>query len=221
MATGCDGVYITEDADVVEGDRLLPLLQAGDITSGTAAWSGGYLVNPWDGSGLVDLARYPRLRSYLGAHAAQLRRRHTARKNPAQWYRTIDRVHADLQGRPKLVLPDIKATSHPVLDDGRYYPHHNLYFVVSDAWDLEVLGGLLLSDVANLFVGAYCVKMRGGCYRFQAQYLRRVRVPDPASMAKSSRRELASAFADRDVARATAAAAKAYGIDVGLLEVRR
>jgi hypothetical protein len=218
VATGCDDVYITKDADLVEGDRLLPLLRAGDITDGGAAWSGGYLVNPWDDGGLVGLDRYPRLRGYLEANADQLRRRHTARKNPTQWYRTIDRVHADLQGRPKLVLPDIKAASHPVLDDGRYYPHHNLYFVVSDQWDLEVLGGLLLSDVANLFVGAYCVKMRGGCYRFQAQYVRRIRVPAPESISKLDRRALASAFSARDVEAATATALKLYGIeDIGRL----
>lgn len=213
VATGCDEVYITMDADLVESDRLLPLLRSTDITEGAPAWSGGLLVNPWDDNGLVDLDRYPRLRDYLRANAARLRRRHTARKNPEQWYRTIDRVQADLRGRPKLVLPDIKAAAHPVLDDGRFYPHHNLYVVVSSVWDLEVLGGLLLSDITNLFVGAYCVKMRGGCYRFQAQYLRRLRVPDPASVKRESRRELAAAFAYRDVARATAAAAQVYGID--------
>ena len=205
VATGCDEVYITKDAELVESDRLLPLLQAGDITGGDAAWSGGYLVNPWDDSGLVDLARYPRLQRYLRANAGQLRGRHTARKNPLQWYRTIDRVQVGLQERPKLVLPDIKSSSHPVLDDGHYYPHHNLYFVLSDSWDLEVLGGLLLSDITNLFVGAYCVKMRGGCYRFQAQYLRRIRVPALETLSASDRRALAEAFGRRDVEAATAA----------------
>ncbi|MCP4308649.1 MAG: SAM-dependent methyltransferase, partial [bacterium] len=117
-----------------------------------------------------------------------------------------------LQGRPKLVLPDMKAAAHPVLDDGQFYPHHNLYYVVSDAWDLEVLGGLLLSDIANLFVGSYCVKMRGGCYRFQAQYLRRIRVPSHDSLNARSRRALARAFANRDVEAATATAAKLYGL---------
>ncbi|MCA1706011.1 MAG: Eco57I restriction-modification methylase domain-containing protein, partial [Actinobacteria bacterium] len=212
VATGCDDVYITQDAELVESDRLLPLLQAGHIGGGEAAWSGGYLVNPWDDTGLVDLARYPRFRGYLRANAGRLRIRHTARKNPAQWYRTIDRVHSDLRARPKLLLPDIKAAAHPVLDDGRYYPHHNLYFVISDSWDLEVLGGLLLSDITNLFVGAYCVKMRGGCYRFQAQYLRRVRVPKADSLSQRLRRDLASAFGTRDVEAATAAASRAYGL---------
>ncbi len=213
IATGCDDVYITKDADLVENDRLLPLLQAADITAGEAAWSGGYLVNPWDDDGLVDLNQYPRLHGYLRANAEALRGRHTARKNPLQWYRTIDRVHFDLQARPKLVLPDIKAASHPVLDDGQYYPHHNLYFVVSDQWDLNVLGGLLLSDVANLFVGAYCVRMRGGCYRFQAQYLRRIRLPASDSISSRDGRALASAFSDRDVEAATAIALKLFGIE--------
>jgi len=212
VATGCDDVYITKDAELVESDRLLPLLQARDITDGDPAWSGGFLVNPWDGDGLVDLDRYPRLRSHLRANAARLRGRHTARKNPVQWYRTIDRVHPDLQGRPKLVLPDVKAASHPVLEDGRYYPHHNLYFVVSDSWDLEVLGGLLLSDIANLFVGAYCVKMRGGCYRFQAQYVRRIRVPRQDQLRPTDRRALTRAFRDRDISAATTAAMRVYGL---------
>ena len=116
------------------------------------------------------------------------------------------------RARPKLLLPDIKAAAHPVLDPGGFYPHHNLYFVVSDAWDLEVLGGLLLSDIANLFVGAYCVKMRGGTYRFQAQYLRKIRVPDPNTLDDERQNELRNAFRLRDRRRATEVAAEAYGM---------
>jgi hypothetical protein len=213
VATGCDNVFITSDPDLVEPERLLPLLQAPDTTNGAADWSGRYLVNPWNGAGLVDLERYPRLAEYLHANSGRLRARHIAKQRPATWYRTIDRVDHGLTGRAKLVLPDMKASANPVLDTGAYYPHHNLYYVVSDAWDLEVLGGLLLSDVANLFVGAYCVKMRGGCYRFQAQYLRRIRVPEIGSVAAPDRRALAAAFRSRDVERATAVALRVYGID--------
>lgn len=212
VATGCDEIFITDDADIVEGDRLLPLLQANDIADGSPSWSGTYLVNPWNGSGLVDLDRYPRLAAYLRDNQVRLRDRHVARTRPGSWYRTIDRVHQDLTDRPKLLIPDIKAAAHPVLDEGGHYPHHNLYYVVSDAWDLEVLGGLLLSDIANLFVGAYCVKMRGGTYRFQAQYLRRIRVPDPQAIADKDKRELAEAFRKRDVQGATTAALRVYGI---------
>lgn len=212
VATGCDDVFITADPDLVEPDRLLPLLRAGDTTSGTAVWSGFHLVNPWMGTELVDLAQFPRLRAYLHAHEERLRQRYVARRRPTSWYRTIDRVDPGLQPRRKLVLPDMKASAHPVLDDGAYYPHHNLYHVTSHAWDLEVLGGLLLSDVANLFVGAYCVRMRGGCYRFQAQYLRKIRVPHPDAVPNQARRLLAQAFRERDVERATAISARLYGV---------
>jgi hypothetical protein len=213
VATGCDDVFITSNPALVEGDRLLPLLQAPDTTSGSVNWSGRYLVNPWNDSGLVDLDHYPQLAGYLNDNGHRLRSRHIAKRRPANWYRTIDRVDHDLTDRPKLVLPDMKASAHPVLDEGGFYPHHNLYFVVSDAWDLEVLGGLLLSDIANLFVGAYCVRMRGGCYRFQAQYLRRIRVPAIDSLSPRIQRALACAFRSRDVEAASDAALRAYGID--------
>ncbi len=213
VATGCDEVYITRRKDLVEEDRLLPLLRAGDLAGGTPAWSGHYLINPWRGRELVDLNVHPRLGRYFEAHSVRLRSRHTARKQPDRWYRTIDAIDPTLLARPKLVLPDMKNFAHPVLDRGEFYPHHNLYYVISDTWDLEVLGGILLSDVANLFVGAYCVKMRGGCYRFQAQYIRQIRVPEPDEVSAENARALAGAFRRRDRKAATIAAADLYGIE--------
>ncbi len=214
LASGCDDVYITTDAAQAESDRMLPMVQAEDIASGVVDWGGGYLLNPWDDEGaLVDLDDYPKLAAHFAENAYRLRRRFVARRRPGSWYRTIDKVNPALAGREKLLIPDLKAAAHPVLDEGGHYPHHNLYFVSSDSWDLEVLGGLLLSDFANLFVGAYCVKMRGGCYRFQAQYLRRIRVPAPSSVRVAERKQLAAAFLDRDSERATSVAAKLYGVE--------
>lgn len=204
VATGADGVYLTCDTTAVENDRLLPIVTAGDVASGQVQWSGTHLVNPWQSDGLVDLEQFPSLTEYFRANESSLRARHIGSKNPRNWYRTIDRVDPALRERPKLLVPDLKASIHPVLDHGEYYPHHNLYYVVSDAWDLEVLGGILLSNISNLFVGTYCVKMRGGCYRFQAQYLRRIRVPAIDSLTQRDRSDLASAFTNRDVERATA-----------------
>ncbi len=213
LATGADRVYLTKDPDLVEPERLLPLAMASDLTSGSISWSGTFLVNPWEDTGLVDLDRWPRLRSYLEENGDRVRARHTARKTPNRWHKTIDRVTPDLLERPKLLLPEMKAAAHPVLDEGNYYPHHNLYHITSTGWDLEVLGGLMLSDFTNLFVGSYCVKMRGGCYRFQAQYLRKVRVPPIDMLSSSDRRALARAFRERDVEAATAAALRLYGVD--------
>jgi hypothetical protein len=217
VASGADSVYLTRDTDMVERDRLLPLLTTADTATGTARWSGTHLVNPWENGRLVDLHNYPRLGAYFDARSADIRGRHVAQRNPRNWYRTIDRIEPGLLEREKLVIPDLKAFIQPVLDRGETYPHHGLYFITSEKWDLEVLGGLLLSDIAELFVANYCVKMRGGCYRFQAQYLRRIRVPTLASLTKRDHAELRRAFEARDRERASRVARRLYSLDVDVV----
>ncbi|MFG3404373.1 Eco57I restriction-modification methylase domain-containing protein [Streptomyces sp. NPDC048142] len=213
IATGADKIFLTNDGKLIEDDRLLPMAMVRDTTSGTLDWNGTYLVNPWSASGdLVDLTAYPRLARYLDKNGAALRKRYVAVKQPHRWYKTIDKVDHALTRRPKLLFPDMKLTIHPVLDEGGLYPHHNLYFIVSDVWDMRVLGGLLLSKVAEAFVEAYAVKMRGGTLRFQAQYLRKIRVPDPAAINERDRDALAAAFDKRDVRAATEAALRVYGL---------
>lgn len=219
IATGADKVYVTKDSTVAERDRMVPLSMAQDLATGTLEWHGNYLVNPWaDDGSLVALDDYPRMSAYLSAHPA-LRERFVAKKAPKSWHRTIDKLNAELTGKPKLLLQDMKAYIHPVLEPGGYYPHHNLYYVVSDTWDMEVLGGLLVGRIAQAYIEAYCVRMRGGTLRFQAQYLRQIRVPHPDSIDPSVADRLRVAFRERDVDAATKAAAEAYGIDLAEYEL--
>lgn len=214
IATGADKVYVIKEPTLVERDRALPLAMRRDLMSGTFEWQGNYLVNPWaDDGSLVSLADYPRMAAYLSKHA-DLRDRFVAKKDPASWYRTIDKVQSSLTDRPKLLLQDMKTTIHPVLEMGGHYPHHNLYYVISDTWDMEVLGGILLSRIAQAFIEAYCVRMRGDTLRFQAQYLKRIRVPKPDGIDADVKDTLRVAFRTRDTNAATQAAAAAYGIDL-------
>lgn len=218
VATGNDSVYITTDADLVEPSRLLKLALAKDLAGGTVRWSGHYLVNPWNHDGLVNLKAYPKLKAYYEQHVAALKRRHTAEKSASKWYKTIDRVNDALTDTHKLYIPDIKNRLEPVLDRGETYPHHNLYFIQSDEWDLEVLGGLLMSKVGQFFIESYGVRMRGGYLRFQAQYLRRIRVPAPKTLSKMQSHELGDAFRHRDRPRATQVALDLYGITARMME---
>lgn len=213
VATGADKIYVVPERIDIEDDRLLPLAMVRDLASGSFQWSGRYLVNPWLATGLVPLSDYPRLQKYLEENGEALRKRHVAAARPQTWFRTIDRVEVALTERPKLLIPDMRMTLHPVLDEGTAYPHHNLYHVTSDKWDLRVLGGLLLSRVANAFIDAYAVKMRGGTLRFQAQYLRRIRVPKVASVSDEDAAALAAAFDARDVDAATEVAVRLYKLE--------
>ncbi|QCU78671.1 SAM-dependent methyltransferase [Citricoccus sp. SGAir0253] len=216
VASGADKVYVVKSADVEE-DRLLPLAMVGDLRqTGDFEWGGNYLVNPWTEEGqLVDLERYPRLRAYYEA-APKLHERHVAKKNRSNWYRTIDKVHHSLTAKPKLLIQDMRASINPVLEPGGHYPHHNLYYITSESWDMEVLGGILLSRVGQAFIQAYAVRMRGGTLRFQAQYLKKIRVPRPSDLDADVSDRLRAAFRSRDEEAATDAAAEAYGIDLSM-----
>lgn len=201
VATGADKAFIGDfDSLDVEPDRKLPLATTKDIMSGEVIWRGQGVINPFSASGgLVNLDAYPRLRRYLEDRREIIAGRHCAQKTPANWYRTIDRITPALTAKPKLLIPDIKGEAHIVFERGDLYPHHNLYFITSDAWDLRALQAVLLSAVTRLFVATYSTKMRGGFLRFQAQYLRRIRLPHWDAVPEYLRHELAEAAVKRDI----------------------
>lgn len=200
VATGCDRVYIGEyDRLDVEPERKLPLVLGSCIRSGKLHWGGKGLINPFEPDGsLADLRRYPRFAAYLRQHETALRARNVAKRAGPGWYRTIDRVWDHLQSTPKLLIPDIKGEPNVVIDRGGFYPHHNLYWVTPGAWGLEELQCVLRSTIAKLFVSTYCVKMAGGFLRFQAQYLRRIRIPQWEAVSRDQRKRLSSAVANLD-----------------------
>lgn len=189
VATGADDIFIVErDFDQVERELLMPLVTTRDIASGEVCWLGQHVINPFvDGTQrLIDLSQFPKARKYFERHRERLSSRNVAQRDTARWYRTIDRVYPDLRRRPKLLIPDIKADNLIVLEEGKLYPHHNLYYVASDYWDLRALRAILRSSLGKFFVWMYGVKMRGDFLRFQAQYLRRICVPHLMSVSKRS-----------------------------------
>jgi len=216
VATGADDVYILPArSECIEASRQIPLIMAGDIGVAESSWSGRFLVNPFsdaDDGSLVDLTRYPGLSAHLESHADQLRGRHVAKSRPANWFRTIDRIWPTLRFTPKLVIPDIQRGGVIGVDDGQYYPHHNVYWVTSDAWDLRALQALLRSTQVLIQVRAFSVQMRGGSVRYQAQTLRRLRIPSLASLSTSVIDELISVAAGSAQQDIDAAAARAFGI---------
>lgn len=214
VATGADKAFIAPMAELdVEPSRKLPLVTTKDIASGEVRWLGLGVINPFEDDGkLADLSQYPKLRTYLERRREVIAGRHVAQKAPANWYRTIDRITPSLAARAKLLIPDIKGSAHVVYEGGGLYPHHNLYFVVSEEWDLRALQAVLLSNVARQFVAAYSTTMRGGFLRFQAQYLRRIRLPKWSSVPESMRARLAKAAESLDLTECDLAAGELYGL---------
>jgi hypothetical protein len=214
VATGADKAFIGDFETLdVEPDRKLPLVTTRDILSGEVHWRGQGVINPFTDEGpLIDLRRYPRLQRYLEARKDVIAGRHCAQKAPANWYRTIDRITPSIAGKQKLLIPDIKGKAHVVFESGKLYPHHNLYYITSEAWDLRALQAVLLSGVTKLFVATYSTKMHGGFLRLQAQYLRRIRLPYWKIVPEAIRNELKDAAQKRDVQACNNATFKLYGL---------
>ena len=215
VATGADKVFIGPMADLaVEDERKLPLVMTRDLLNGAVHWHGLGVVNPFEEDGsLADFARYPLFAAFMEKHAAQLKARHCAQRGNGSWYRTIDRITPSLARTPKLLIPDIKGSAHIVLEDGLLYPHHNLYFIVAKEWPLPALQAVLRAGIAHLFVRAYSTKMHGGCLRFQAQYLRRIRLPHWRDISIDNQQALGSAAASNDVDTALAIVGQIYHLD--------
>ena len=214
VATGADKAFIGQFSELdVEEDRKLPLAMAKDLASGHVVWRGYGVINPFTDEGpLVDLAKYPKLRRYLEGHRQQIMGRHVAKKNPENWHRTIDRITPSLSSRPKLLIPDIRGEAQVAFESGNLYPHHNLYFIVSDTWDLRALQAVLLSSITRLFISTYSTKMRGGYLRFQAQYLRRIRLPIWDSISPAMRERLINAASALDIDECNEATADLYSL---------
>ena len=197
VATGADKEFIGEFKELdVELSRKLPLVTTKDIRDGHVRWQGKGVINPFGDDGkLVSLDDYPKLKHFMELRYEQIARRHVAIRAPQNWYRTIDRIYPDLAKREKLLIPDIKGDASIVYEGGRFYPHHNLYFITSDDWNVHALQSVMRSGIARLFVSLYSTRMRGGYLRFQAQYLRRIRLPRWENV-NGSERELLKRLAE-------------------------
>ena len=216
VATGADKAFIGEfDALDVEPSRKIRIVTTKDIMSGEVQWKGLGVVNPFENDGrLAAFVDYPRMAQYFEARREVIAKRHVAQKIPANWYRTIDRITPSLAAVPKLLIPDIKGEAHVVFEPGGLYPHHNLYYVTSEQWSLRALQAVLLSAVTRLFIATYSTKMRGGFLRFQAQYLRRVRLPAWGAVPAALRAQLEAAAVSRDIAACNRAVFELYGLSV-------
>ncbi len=214
VATGADRIFIGQMDELdVEQSRKLPLVTTRDINKGHVNWHGLGVINPFGDDGkIANLDDYPKLKRYFEQHGADLRKRHVAQKSGGCWYRTIDKITPSLAKTPKLLIPDIKGKAHVVYEEGELYPHHNLYFITSEQWNLKALQAVLMSGLARLFVATYSTKIRGGCFRFQAQYLRRIRIPKWKDIPAEVQKALIAAAESHDEIECNKIVAKMLGL---------
>ena len=77
---------------------------------------------------------------------------------------------------------------------------------------MQALQAVLLSDLTRLFIATYSTRMRGGFLRFQAQYLRRIRLPQWGGVSVDLRTRLVAGAVALDIAACNAAVAELYSL---------
>ena len=203
IATGNDEVFVKQGPVYeIEADCLLPLVTSDDIRSGRIHGQ-TVLVNPWNMDGtskLRNLAEKPGLAKYLKQFRKQLEKRYIA--NRSSWYRTIDCVNSRLFKTPKIVLPDIQCGGIVGIDeDGSVYPHHNVYWITSDTWNMRALCVLMRSSFVTEQIRRISVQMRGGSIRYQAQNIRQVHIPAWCSLDESDVEALSRLYGETDLSK--------------------
>ena len=203
VATGADSVFISPDLpQKVEEELIMPGINARDLRGDKFQWQGEYLLNPYNADGtLVNLEKYPRASAYLEEHKEKLTSRHIAKKSPLRWYKTIDRISPDLLSKPKILLPDMSGNTYVFVDDGEYYPLHNIYYIIgSSSMQLRLLAAFLMSDFVRNQLAAVTNKMNGGFSRWQSQHLRKLRLPRLSTIPAEDVQQLLSLYESRKIA---------------------
>ncbi len=203
VATGADSIFISRNLpQQVESELIMPGINAKDLRGDCLNWQGEYLLNPYNSDGsLVNLKDYPRASAYLESHKERLTSRHVAQKSPSRWYKTIDRIIPTLLSQPKILLPDLSGNTYVFVDDGHFYPLHNIYYIVGhSSIQLRLLAAFLMSDFIRKQLSAITNHMNGGFPRWQSQHLRKLRLPDLNSIPADNVQELLSLYENKDIA---------------------
>ncbi len=180
VATGADKIFIKKYSEFkdIEKSRLIPIVKSKSLQGDKINWDNLYVLNPFDKDNICDLDKFPHLKKYLNDHKEILTKRHTAKKNPKHWYRTIDKIKPDLLNKYKLLLPDLSHSKFLFIDRGDFYPHHNVYYITHDNLDkLKILACILMSDFVKKQLSQIGIRMNGGLPRFQSQTLKKLRIP--------------------------------------------
>lgn len=202
VATGADKVYLRKDVELldIEESRVIPIIKSGSLKGDCISWDNTYVLNPFESGKLCDLNKYPNFRKYLLANKDILINRHIAKKNPTNWFKTIDKINPELINKPKLLLPDLAGCKYLFIDEGNFYPHHNLYYIVSESIeDLKILACILMSNFIKDQLSKIGIRMNGGLPRFQSQSLRKLRVPEIKALDKCLRLKLVEAYDSKNI----------------------
>ena len=86
------------------------------------------------------------------------------------------------------------------IDEGNYYPHHNIYYITAEKISsLKILGSILMSDFIKYQMSQIGIRMNGGLPRFQSQVLKQLKTPNIRQLSPSDKAELIMAYDNQNL----------------------
>lgn len=197
IKTTADSVFISNDWEaepvVPEPALLLPLVTHHNVTPWRVApHLPTRVLYPYDVTQtrrtVIDLADFPRARTYLEGHRERLAGRRYVIDGGRQWFEIWVPHKPALWASPKIVFPDISENARFALDTSGAVVNGDCYWIsVPDVGDEDV--ALLMLAIANSRVGERFYdevcgnKLYSGKRRWMTQYVARFPVPDPSTEA--------------------------------------
>lgn len=203
---GESGRFITafskplQDTVKLERDAVSPFLQGREIKPYSIHPSGKVVIIPYEfvngGMALLEEVdyrkRFPNAYDYLVRHRRLLEQREKGRMRGDNWYGYVYPKNLEVMESPKILVPDIADRAAFALDEAGVYAFTSGYGIILGPEVREAskyVLGLLNSRVLDRYLKQVSTRLRGGFFRYFAQYLaqlpiRPIDFDDPSDRAR-------------------------------------
>ena len=161
-------------ADNRSADLIKPWLRGRDVKRWRVESQDLYVIFTRRG---IEIDKYPAIKAHLLQYKARLTPGIKGGRKPGtyKWYEIQDSIayYSEFE-KPKIIYSDIAQQPQFVYDD-EYFFSGNTCYIIPDG-DV-CLTGILNSKVVEYFYGSLSPQIRGGYYRFFAQYVLQIPIP--------------------------------------------
>ena len=180
--------------DPASKELIRPWLRGRDIRKWKIEWAGLYIINipstankkwPWSDAKTEDAARqifektYPAIHRNLSRWEKRLKKRDDQGKF---WWELRSCAYYSYFEKPKIVYPDISQFPKFTWDESKSYLGNTAYIMpLDEIW----LVGLLNSKLMNWFYSHISPTIRGGFFRFIAQYMKQIPIVPASEIQKA------------------------------------
>jgi len=213
--TGCDDVFIRNLSEIAKAERevYVPYLSDRNMEPyATPRKTSKVVFYPYQGNNKLSKAtiqkRYPKTWAYIASHSEQLKKRKSVQTRNCEWWAPVRPRQPKNMLVPKIVGPHLMLLPKFSLDKtGKYAISHSpLMYPKELAGELDLLHfflAVLNSSVVYWQISNLSHKYSRGYLMLEPKTLKKIRVPNPASIPPSTMKQIQSLVRRRIVSSAT------------------